>query len=220
MKFIKFILILLTFYYFQQNLKAQNRFGILGGLSISNYTGKDFPKTYLPKIGIAAGFFIEGEITNPFSIVAELNFEQKGVKYWYQPLPLTEVTINSNLDYFSIPIYVKAAFGRKLGYYAYAGTVISYLISNSYSAYSTENDREVSWEPYFNYGFNKFDAGLAIGFGMVFKEIFLDLRYVHGIKNIYSGENIPDIRNQMISFKAGFSIYKRKLSNCYQTRRR
>lgn len=202
---------------------AQKRIGVLGGISLSSYTGKDFPNTYVPNIGIAAGFFIEGVITHPVSIIVEANVEQKGVKYRYYPLPTTEVKINSKLNYLSVPILIKLELGDKYGskfaYYTYAGPVMSYMLSHSFSASATEGEYEILWQPFFDYTFVKFDPGLAIGVGAVYREIFFDLRYVHGVKNIYDGENIPDIRNHMITAKVGFSLYKRKKSRCYNRRR-
>lgn len=219
MKLRDLILILFISFYFSLIINAQKRIGVLGGLSLSSYTGSDFPKKYVPNIGIAAGFFIEEDITHPVSIVVEANIEQKGVKYQYDPRPLTEVKINSKLNYFSIPILIKTEFGRKLGYFAYIGPALSLLFSHSCTASAIENGHEIEWQPYFNYSFVKFDTGLAVGVGMVYKEIFFDLRYVHGAKNLYDGKNVPDIRNHMITVKMGFSLYKRKLSRCYQKRR-
>jgi len=204
--------------FFYSFVNAQERIGILGGIGLSSYTGKDFPKNYIPNLGVAAGFFLEGIITKPFSVVVEANIEQKGVKYWYEPIPLTEIKINSKLNYISVPILIKSEFGKRLVYFVYGGTVLSYMFSHTYSGYASENGLTVSWEPYFDYSFVKFDTGLTIGVGMIFNEIFLDLRYVHGMKNIYKGENIPDIRNQIFTVKVGFSLYKRKKSQCYRRR--
>ena len=222
MKIKEIILILIFTAFTTFNLKAQERIGLLGGVNVSSYTGKDFPSTYIPNIGVAAGLFIEGIITYPVSIIAEANIEQKGVKYWYYPLPTTEIKINSKLNYISIPILIKTEFGSKFGkksaYYAYAGPVVSYLMSNSYSASATESGHVILWQPFFDYNYVKFDTGLAVGVGMVYREIFFDVRYVHGVKNIYKGDDIPEMRNHSLSVKVGFSLYKRKKSRCYRKR--
>ena len=222
MKTKKIILVLIIGSIYILNLKAQERAGLIGGTSVSSYTGKDFPNTYIPNIGVAAGVFIEGILTYPVSIVFEVNVEQKGVKYWYYPLPTTEIKVNSKLDYFSLPILIKTEFGynryRKLGYFVYAGPVVSYLLSHSFEASATETGHVILWQPFFDYSFAKFDAGLAIGMGLIYREIIFDVRYIHGANNLYKGDDIPDIRNHSLTVKVGFSLYKRKKSKCYRGR--
>jgi len=217
----KILIILISLITFV-NLEAQERIGILGGTSISSYVGKDFPKTYVPNIGVAAGVFIEGIITYPVSIIFEANIEQKGVKYHYYPLSTTKVNINTKFNYISLPILLKAEigskFGKKSGYFVYAGPVVSYLLSSSYSASAFESGHEIRWQTFFDYSFANFDPGLSLGVGMVYREFFLDIRYIHGVKNIYKGEDIPDMRNHSITCKIGFSLYKRKKSRCYRKR--
>ncbi len=198
-----------------QPLFAQYKFGLQGGVGISNYVGKDFTSTYDPKMGITAGLFFEREVNFTLSIGAELNYDKKGTYYEFKPRETTTVYVDSRLSYISLPILLKAYFGKNANYYLYSGLTPSYLTESEISRHATELGFEISSDPFFPYKINKWDASLTAGFGLNIYEIILDIRYHHGIANIYEGHNVPSIRNHFISATLGFTLYKKKLLKCF-----
>lgn len=212
------ILSFILLFAFVQSSTAQYRFGLSGGLTVSSHTGKDFSATDFPKIGMAVGFFYEREINRTISWVIEPSFEQKGADYSFYPRFDTRVTVDNDLNYFTLPVMLKANFGRKINYYVTGGTALSYLYGHKSEVHAYENDFEIDAGSFFPYSFNAIDVSLSIGGGIMWKEIFLDLRYVYGVKNFYSGNNVPDIRNHMLSLKLAYSLYRKKNTPCYKRR--
>lgn len=206
---------LLLFVFTTSSLFAQYKFGLQGGVGISNYVGKDFTSTYDPKMGITAGIFFEREINLTLSVGAELNYEQKGTYYEFLPREATIVYVDSRLSYVSLPIIIKAYFGNKANYYIYTGLTPSYLTNSELTRHATELGFEISSDPFFPYKINTWDAAVTAGFGLNFYEIILDIRYHHGIVNIYEGHNVPNIRNHFISATLGFTLYKKKVIKCF-----
>jgi len=222
----KIILSFILLFVFVQSSTAQYRFGLSGGLTVSSHTGKDFSSSDFPKMGMVLGFFYEREINGTISLLFEPSYEQKGADYAFYPRFDTKVTVNNELDYFTLPLMLKANFSKRKGYnrkasffrqmnyYITGGLSISYLASHKNEVHAYENDFEIDAGPFFPYTFNNTDAGVSIGGGIMWREIFLDLRYVHGIRNLYDGQNIPTIRNHMISLKLAFSLYWKKNLPC------
>ena len=196
---------------------AQYRFGLSGGISVSSLTGKDFSATDFPKIGMTAGFFYEYEFKRNFSLFFEPLFEQKGAQYTYYPRFDTEVNVNNRMNYLSLPLMAKINFGRGFNYYLTTGLSLSYLLSYQSEVYAYTGGYELPADPFFPYSYNKLDAGASLGFGIMWKEVFLDFRYIHGLRNLYDAErDIPAIRNHIISVKLAFSLYRKKYLPCYK----
>lgn len=212
-KFI-FLLILLGIVSFS---KAQYRFGISGGTMISSLTGKDFSASDLPKIGFTAGFFYEYEFKRNFSLLFEPAFEQKGATYTFYPRFDTQVDVNNRLNYFTLPVMAKINFPGKINYYLTTGLSLSYLADFTTEIHAYTGGYELPFEPFFPYTYKRIDAGASAGFGIMWKEIFLDFRYIHGLRNIYESEDdIPSIRNHVLSIKLAFSFYRKKYLPCYK----
>ncbi|MEN8121973.1 MAG: outer membrane beta-barrel protein [Bacteroidota bacterium] len=220
------ILSFILFFAFVKTSNAQYRFGLFGGLNISSHTGKDFTTTDFPKTGMTAGFFYEREIDKTLSWVIAPSFEQKGAKYTFEPRFDTRVEVNNDLDYFTLPLLLKAnfskrpnynrkaSFGRQMNYYVTGGISLSYLISHPNEVHTFENDVEIDSGPFFPYSYNNVDASISIGGGVMWREIFIDLKYIHGIRNLYSGKNVPVIRNHIISLTLAYSLYHKKNVPC------
>jgi hypothetical protein len=205
---------------FLTQIQAQYKFGLHAGVGSSNYTGKDFSSDNTPKTGITAGMYFEKEINLTIAVGTELNFEQKGTYYNFYPKIATDVSSDTYLEYLTVPILLKAYIGYNAYYYFYIGASASYLTKSSNTVKATEYGYAIASEPFFPYEFKKLDAAVLIGFGINFREIILDMRYQHGIVDIYKGENPPSIKNQFISVTLGFSIYKKKVQYCFDPRRR
>jgi hypothetical protein len=199
---------------------SQFKLGLHAGIGYSNYRGKDFSDENTPKFGIVGGFYFEREINMTFSLGFELNDEQKGTNYNYYPRIATNISVDSRLEYISLPILMKAYVGQNANYYFYTGVSGAYLISSSNQVSGTEYGYTVTWETFFDYQFRKYDAAILLGFGLNFREIILDFRYQYGIVDIYKGNNPPSIKNSLISVTLGYSIYKKKVKSCFNPNRK
>lgn len=215
-------------------LAAQYRFGLSGGVIASNHVGDDFVTTDFPKIGMALGFFYEAEINQTMSLLVEPSFEQKGAVYSFEPRFDTKVNVDSDLDYFTLPLMIKANFSSKPGlgaksnfgkknrsrknpryrsrvnYYLTGGISLSYLVSSKNEVHTFQNGVEIDSSPFFPYSFSKIDASVSIGGGVMWKEIFIDLRYARGLRSVFEGQNVPEVRNHVVSVKLAYSLYRQK----------
>jgi len=206
----------IIFGFFIQTITAQYRFGLSGGVTLSSYVGKDFTDTDFPKIGMALGFFYEHELNRKLSLLIDPAFVQKGANYTFYPRNDIYVTVNNSFDYFVLPFMLKLNFGVKVNYYLATGLAPGWLLNYKSEVKAYINEYEVPPDPFFPYTYNRFDAGISIGGGIMWKEIFLDVRYVQGTRNIYDADDIPSIRNHMVSVKLAFSLYRKKNLPCYK----
>ena len=209
------ILLFITLPFFSP---AQYRLGLSGGVTLSSLAGKDFSVTDLPKLGFTIGFFYEYEFKRNFSLLFEPLFEQKGTKYSYQPLIGIDVDVDNRLNYFTLPLMAKFNFAQHgFNYYLTTGLSLSYLADYQGEAHAYTGGFEIPSDAYFPYSYKRLDAGASIGFGFMWKEIFIDFRYIHGLRNIYDAEkDTPAIRNQIISVKLAFSLYRKRYLPCYK----
>jgi hypothetical protein len=196
------------------NISAQYKFGVHGGIGTSNFRGNDFPSDNQPKKGPVGGIFYEHEINYTISLGGEINYEKKGTTYNYYPRVATNIRSDSRLEYISVPFLIKAYIDYKAYFFCYGGISGSYLINSSNDVLVTEYGYPIATAPFFNYEFRKYDASILLGFGINIKEIILNVRYQHGIVDIYKGTNSPDIKNQFITATLGFTIYKKKVLHC------
>jgi hypothetical protein len=201
-------------------IQAQFKFGIHGGLGSSNYTGSDFSDDNKPKLGVVGGLYFERELNLTIAIGTEINYEQKGTFYNYSPRIAINVAPDSRLDYFSVPLYAKAYIGYNAYYYFYAGVSGAYLSYSSLAVSVTENGYPITTETFFDYEFRKIDAAILAGFGVNFRELILDLRYQHGLIDVYKGNHVPSIKNMFFSVTLGYSLYKKKKEYCLNPMRR
>lgn len=220
------ILIFILLFVLVQSSNAQYRFGLSGGLTVSSHTGKDFSATDFPKTGMTIGIYYEQEINRTISWLIKPSFEQKGANYSFEPRFDTRVDVNNNLDYITLPFLLKAnfskranynrkaSFGRQMNYYVTGGISLSYLVSHTNEVHAFENDFEIDSGPFFSYSFNDIDASVSVGGGVMWREIFIDFRYIHGIRNLYSGKDVPVIRNQLISLTLAYSLYHKRNVSC------
>ena len=210
------ILSIIFFLFLIQETNAQYRFGLSGGLTLSSHVGKDFTDTDFPKMGIAMGFFYEHELNRKLSLLIEPSFVQKGANYTFYPRTDIYVTVNNSFDFMVLPVLLKLNFARRVNYYLTTGLAPGWLINYESDVKAYINEYEVPPDPFFPYTYNRFDVGISIGGGIMWKEIFLDFRYVQGTRNIYDADDIPSIRNHMISVKLAFSLYRKKNLPCYK----
>jgi hypothetical protein len=218
-------LICVPFLLHAQNMSTIPTVGIRGGLIMSTITGDDAIDQFAKKMGLQFGLTGAYYFHPMASVRAELNYEAKGGKFNMQEMDM-------NLNYISLPIYIKFNFTRDPEIYIYAGAYASYLLSaNTKGTYELSlgtdyTSEEIDEDILAN--LNQFDAGVIGGLGVQgrfnrWMDIFLDLRYTQGFFNIDNGtadkrynfnhdyfwpeQELEKPKNKAFMFTTGFIYY-------------
>lgn len=148
----------------QKNSNA--KFGIRGGLNLSNFTG-DY-KGRDVHAGVNIGLFTEIKISNKLAFQPELNYSMQGA---------SESSASMNLNYITIPALLKVYPAEKFD--LEFGPQIGFLTSASIKYGSASVDASQL--------FNTTDFGLNFGFGFdASKKVNLGFRYYAGLTNVFS----------------------------------
>ncbi len=193
---------------------SQYRIGIRAGMGVADLVGSDLEKVSKRSLGAEAAFFYEREINATLGITFELLYNQKGAEYEFYPREETTVFVDYKSSYISLPLVLKAYFGRKANFYIGTGLAYSRLFDHSISHYAKEKEWEISSEPFFPYEVNNYDVSVSLGCGFEWRRFILGFRYQHGLQNIYKGVEAPAIRNHFLSASLGFVLHKKKVIRC------
>lgn len=147
--------------------KSSNaKFGIRGGLNLSNFTGAY--KAGDVHAGVNIGLFTEVKISNKLAFQPELNYSMQGA---------TESNASMNLNYITIPALLKIYPVEKFD--IEFGPQIGFLTSATIKYGSASVDASQL--------FNSTDFGLNFGFGFdASKKVNLGFRYYAGLTNVFS----------------------------------
>ncbi|MBO9199286.1 MULTISPECIES: porin family protein [Niastella] len=183
------------------------KFGIKGGLNLTNMYVKDVSDENM-KVGWNAGFFAKLPVTRGFSIQPELLYTTKGAKETYDNFIEGKGEYRFNLNYIELPLL--AVFNVAKNFNIHAGPYGSYLIGANIKDlkddgtinHITDLDAE---------NFNRFDWGLAGGFGIDISNFTLGARYNYGFREIgksgsLSGQLTKDSKNSAISLYIGLGF--------------
>jgi len=152
--------------------QSQTRFGIRGGLNVSNISFDNLPNKS-ERFGFHLGVFADVPVVIDFmSLQPELSYSVKGTAF----KPLNErQTLNMNYVDFLLPVAFKlGSIDVQVGPFA------SYLISTA--DYTVFNDNTVIVD-----AFNKFDAGLTAGLTYNFNRFLIGIRYNQGFIDVTDG---------------------------------
>lgn len=192
----RIILPIITFVVFGFANAQSTRFGVKGGLNISNFTG--YQEDVKSLVGFHIGGFAEIKLAKKFAIQPEFLFSTQGTTMeGYNGDSNTNVKVN----YLNIPIlakyYITDAFSVE------AGPQIGFLLS----AKSRGED--------INDLFKSTDYGLNLGIGYDFTENFaLGLRYTIGLSDI---ADVPDdSQDYPFAYNANFKNSNFALSLAYK----
>lgn len=142
------------------------KFGIRGGLNLSNFTREFKGRDIHP--GVNIGLFTELKISNKLAFQPELNFSMQGA---------TESNDSMNLNYITIPALLKIYPVEKFN--LEFGPQIGFLTSANIKSGSLSVDASQL--------FNSTDFGLNFGFGFdASKKVNLGFRYYAGLTNVFS----------------------------------
>lgn len=191
-----------------QNTRQNNsRFGIKGGINVSNLLTEDAESGSI-KLGINSGVFLRVAVNDLFAFQPELIYTMKGGKLTYTNLVNGEVKMA--LNYLEVPLLVVLNITKNINLHSgiYLASLSDVHIKNK------SNDINFNFEEELNKDdFNTFDYGLVIGIGGDFEKLSVGIRYDYGIRSVgkkmnFGGEThrFPDARNSTFQIYMGLSI--------------
>jgi len=195
----KIILISLLFFYFSNNSFAQFDASIWAGVNSSSFGGNP-PKdaNYESIYGLALGGDFGYYLTNDVIIALEPSFEQSGsdIVFGNEENPFdTVITYTVNQNYFGLGLLFKINTER---FYVGAGLNFQLLSSANLEHESTNMDIKDKFLDYNIISF--FNVGYKIPLGS--PTLFIELRYLQGLVNIYSGEAEYNSEIYIANFKS------------------
>ncbi len=207
------------------NLQAQNSMfdlGLEGGpnLSTVNITSPLFDVNTDPIVFGSGGFIFQYNFKNFLSIKTGLSYQRKGFQFSETPfLSANGDFIGSgrtvySLDYMTLPILVKASFGKKVQFFVNAGPYVGFLLGKTERTKLTLNDSEQISKNKDMTGLNRWDLGVSGGIGIAipirtYWVISVEARNYTGLMDIAESSNVRWITNTTdlrigVAYKIGF----------------
>lgn len=164
-------LAIITFCFQKNTLAQQHKFeaGIEGGAGITSMWGNELVTRYNdPTLGFSGGIALQYNFPKIFSIRTIFSYDRKGSmsKGTFidaQGNSLGNYTIYSHFNYLTLPILLRANFGKKIKYFFNAGPYLGRL-SNQSSRLVAEQLPGVTYGGISNY--TRYDIGLTAGAGI------------------------------------------------------
>jgi hypothetical protein len=189
--------------------------GIEGSPTLTFLRGNDFiDNNHKPTMGFTSGLFFQYNFKKIISLRTNTAFERKGSVLTFQATdilgnPIGEITTNTNFDYLTLPILVRATFGKKIQYFVNAGPYFGYLIKQTFISKGdnipTTTDDNTSL-------YKRFDIGISTGFGLSvpIKTKFAFSFEVRNNLGLYNTSDVPVINDGTIktnstNFLLGFT---------------
>ncbi len=162
---------------------AQINLGIFGGLNISEaYTGNtEFEKS--PLSTFTVGGLFEYTINENLSLRIDPIYQIKGFRS--KTLEALGWDFKYKAEYLEIPVLIKYRFDRgRLEPYILAGPSLGYNLDCNYNASSSDYSSDQNIQEYTE----SYDLGVGIGGGIMLdfahNSLFIECRYVYGVKNL------------------------------------
>jgi hypothetical protein len=183
------------------------KFGIKGGLNLTNLHSNDFADNSL-KAGFNAGIFAKIPVTPGFSVQPELLYSVKGNKSDYNNFIEGNGQYRYNLGYIELPLLAVVNLAKNFS-----------LHGGGYAAYLTNADiKDVNNNGNINgitelnaNNFNRWDFGLAGGAAFDIENFTIGARYNYGLTNISKSGNfsttvLGSAKNNGLSIYIGFGF--------------
>lgn len=191
------------------NVFAQARAGIKGGLNVSNLYIDDLDDENA-RYGFNIGVFGQVLSSETFAIQPELLFSTKGSKALYDGI--IDQTVKYNLNYLDLPVLAVFKLGESAE--IHIGPYASYLLGAnvSYSGDIANGDDEIDKDH-----LKSFDYGLAGGFGLNFGTVQVGARYNYGFVKIADSDAaelfLGDSKNSVAQLYVSLNLNSKRNSN-------
>lgn len=184
------------------------KFGLKGGMNISNWAGDTEGIDVKSKIGFNVGGFVEIKLSDKLAIQPELLYSSQGMKVDDFEAEIEDeiytADVKFNLAYINIPVMFKYYVTEKFN--VEAGPQIGFLTS---AKTMTKVEGYGSDEEDMKENFESVDFGFNFGAGYDFTEhFFAGARYNLGLSNIAKTESGDDtkISNSVFSLSVGYKF--------------
>lgn len=191
------------------NMRTKAKFGVKGGVNISNlYTKEVNDENSL--IGFNLGLFAKLPVNSMFAIQPEIYYTTKGAKNTYNNL-FANGSVKYTFNYVEVPIL--AVINITKNFNIHGGPYVAYWLSGK-----VKNESNVTL---FNFeddittdDYNKIDAGFAAGVGVDVGGASVGLRYNYGLTKVGKERTygtttytFPDGKNSVLSLNVCISLY-------------
>ncbi len=210
--FLGFVLLLLA----GSTATAQLSYGAKLGIGFPGFIDETIASQ---RITLAIGMVGSLKITDGLQIGTELGYQRKGNKFTNQVWDSKNVIIEdstyqvkTNLDYITIPLFLRINLGRTSKFYLQAGGYYGYLVHANFSGMRL--GQMVSKEAIGD-GLYRHDYGIVAGGGIETPirqglGVVLDIKYQYGLKDINKdhliiGDSKP-LKNKGLNLSVGFYI--------------
>ena len=184
------------------------KFGVKGGLNLSNFSGDTEPFDMKTRVGFNVGGFVEIKFSEKFALQPELLYSTQGSKVDNFGVDTDQGFLTGdatfNFTYINIPVMFKYYAAEK--FWIEAGPQIGFLTS---AKLKTEVDGYGSSDQDVKDIFESVDFGLNLGLGYDFTEkISVGARYNLGLSNIAKTEDGDDskLHNGVFSLSAAYKF--------------
>ncbi|CAC9974128.1 porin family protein [Flavobacterium panici] len=185
------------------------KFGLKGGLNVSNFSGDTEGIDFKSRFGFNVGGFVEIKFSEKFALQPEVLYSTQGAKVDNFNLDVDGIgTVNAdvafNLTYINVPVMFKYFAAEKFS--LEAGPQIGFLVS---AETKTKVDGYGSSKVDIKDNFESIDFGLNLGAGYDFTENFsAGVRYNLGLANIAKTEEGDDskVHNGVFSLSVGYKF--------------
>lgn len=185
------------------------KFGLKGGLNVSNFSGDTEGIDFKSRFGFNVGGFVEIKFSEKFALQPEVLYSTQGAKVDNFNLDVDGIgTVNAdvafNLAYINVPVMFKYFAAEKFS--LEAGPQIGFLVS---AETKTKVDGYGSSKVDIKDNFESIDFGLNLGAGYDFTENFsAGVRYNLGLANIAKTEEGDDskVHNGVFSLSAAYKF--------------
>lgn len=189
--------------------------GVEGSPSLIFLRGNDIiDNLHKPTIGFSGGLFFQYNFKKVVSLRTNIAFERKGSVLTSQTTdingnPLGEITTNTNFDYLTLPVLVRATFGKKVQFFVNAGPYFGYLIKQTFISKGDNIPTTTSDNTSLD---KRFDTGISSGIGLSvpIKTKFAFSFEVRNNLGLYNVSAVPVVNNGTIktnstNFLLGFT---------------
>ncbi len=185
-------------------------FGVKAGLNQSWVRFPGLVATIDSKTGLHFGVVGSLELTNKFSLLAELLYSQQGYKIGRSAFTNNESTryvLITNLNYLNLPILANYEFLKNWSFHA--GPQIGVFLSGNYKIGEiiSGNGDIITLPSFGGGGIKKLDGGVSIGTGYAIgKHLFVQARYAIGVLNRSQGNSNNKDQNNVIQVSVGYKF--------------
>lgn len=197
----KYLILVVVLFSFTQMFSQDTRFGVRGGLNLSNFFADEPDDTNL-RAGYNIGLTTRSAIIEDLLFLqAELGYSGKGSKVEGD---LGEASLN--LGYIDLPVMLSIGFANLI--YLEGGMYAAYLVNTNISGETsggTSFSEDISSD-----NFKKFDYGLVVGTNVDLAPVTIGVRYHYGMQNIMDNDVAnflgDDVRNSVFQVYVALSF--------------